>query len=106
MAETTSIPVVTSLRTEGNTIFIKTEYFEAGILPNTIQAFIASLANNIDSISYIGGELVIQMQDHPEAIDYYINDIGELIILSNTGDFDNYFINENGHLFWEGDDLT
>lgn len=103
MAEERQIPIITSVRTEGNSIFIKSEYFN-NILPNTILALIGEDSNNIDSISYIEGELVIRMKNYPENIDYYINQNGELIVLSNTGDSDNYFINVDGELMWEGDD--
>lgn len=78
MPEQKYIPVVTSLRTEGNVIYIKSSYLE-DILPNTILALIGENPNSLDSVSYIEGELMIEMKNHPELINYYLNNNGELM---------------------------
>jgi len=40
------------------------------------------------------------MKNHPQQIDYVLNTQGQLVVLSSTGDVDNYSINENGELIY------
>lgn len=105
MAEEKIIPIITSTRTEedGTILFIKSAYF-SDLLPNTIQALIASMVGELDGTSYIEGELILQVKNYPDAINYSINSDGELIVMSATGDVNNYSINDNQELIWEGDD--
>lgn len=99
MSEIKQIPTVTSVSTQGVEIIIHTRYLEDE-LPNTIQAQILQSPKNQDNTSGIEGELMIQMKNFPNSINYTINNLGELIVLSSTGDVDNYSINENGELVY------
>lgn len=102
MPEIKYIPIVTSTRTEENVIYVRSSYLE-DILPNTLQALIVDSTDNLDNVSYIEGELVIQMKNNPEQINYYINDNGELILFTSTGDKNNYSIDVDGNLIWTGE---
>lgn len=103
MPETKQIPTITTLTTQGSDIVIFTRFFETGLLPNTINGFISSSVSSQDGTFFIENELLIQMQNFPEKINYTVNDQGELIVLSTTGDVDNYTINGNGDLIWSGE---
>jgi hypothetical protein len=99
MSEIKQIPTVTSVTTQNVDIVIHTRYLEDG-LPNTIFAQILQQPTVQDNTLGIEGELLIQMKNHPQQIDYVLNTQGQLVVLSSTGDVDNYSINENGELIY------
>ena len=100
MSEIAIIPTVTELTiTNGEEISITARYQEDS-LPNTVGAQIMGIVGNQDSIAFIEGELIIRMKNHPGSIFYVIDDSGNLIVTTTTGDSANYSINGNGELIW------
>ncbi len=99
MPESKIIPTLTTLTVTGNTISIKSEYFEDS-LPDTLAARIASVPGIQDGVSYIEGDGLIQMKNSPEHLTYYLDNNGNLILSINTGDQDNYSIDSNGNLVY------
>jgi len=69
------------------------------VLPNTIFTILADNVGSINGVSYIEGQLLIGMKNHPHDIDYDINSNGELIAYTlGEGDADRYDIDANGDL--------
>lgn len=102
-AEEKVITTITTFRSILNTIYIKSEYY-LGLLPNTVFTFISNSTGNSNSVPYIEGELVVEMKDSPEIIDYNINNEGELVVGTSTGDSSNYYISSSGELMWTGEE--
>lgn len=98
MAETKVIDTTTILSVIGSAITIRSEYLNE--LPDTISVQIADEVGIQDGVSYIEGEGLIQMKNSPENISYILNNNGELILLTSTGDESNYSINGNGDLIY------
>ena len=90
MAETLQIPTTTTLTTVGNTIKAFT-FYDEGVQPYVLEAFIADDAGIIDGVPYIEGELVITMNNYPAQINFSIDSVlGDLIIwaLENSSNYD------------------
>jgi len=102
-AEEKIIATITTFRSVLNTIYIKSEYY-LGLLPNTISVFISNSIGNSNSVPYVEGQLVIEMNDSPTLVDYNINNSGELVVGTSTGDSSNYYVNSSGELMWTGED--
>lgn len=102
-AEEKIIATITTFRSALNTIYIKSEYY-LGLLPNTISTLIGTAIGNSNSVPYIEGELVIEMNDYPTLVDYNINSSGELVVGTSTGDSSNYYVNSSGELMWTGEE--
>jgi hypothetical protein len=100
MAETRVIPTVTSALTSGVNVSIKTSYQEPDSLPDTIEARITSAVGIQDGTLFEQGELLIQMKNSPQNIDYMLDGDGNLILLISTGDENNYSIDSNGDLIY------
>lgn len=101
MPEKKTLSTITSLIADVDSITIHTEYKEAAELPNTIDAILAEAVGSLDGVSYIEGELVIEMKNYLSQINYKINDEGELVLYASTADIDYYSIDSNGNLVWE-----
>lgn len=99
MPETALINTLTELTVTGSSISIKT-FYDEDLLPDTILASIPDSVGIQDGIVYSEGDLLIQMKNHPEQIDYYIDGSGNLILLTSEGDASNYSINANGELIY------
>lgn len=99
MKEFKIIPTLTNLATSSSSITIFT-YYTPFILPNTIKAKIQDIVGTLNGVNFIENELTIDMINHPENIDYIINDEGELIVIANTGDTNKYSVNVDGDLIW------
>lgn len=97
MPETKVISTVTQLSTFGSNIAIKT-FYQKDELPDTIEAFIADSVGSQNGVSYIEGELNIQMKNSPQNLNYSIDNNGNLILSINTGDGLNYSVNASGQL--------
>ena len=98
MPETKVITSSTVTSIVGSDISIITSYREVtdtNILPDTISAFIGDKVATFDGISYIEGELIIQMKNNPLQIDYSIDANGNLVVFSNQGDENKYSIDSN-----------
>jgi hypothetical protein len=102
MAVERLISTLTTVTTHGGDIIIFTKYYEDSNI-NTIFASILDAQTIQDQTPGIECELLIQMRNYPDQIDFTIDDHGNLIVLSTTGDVDNYSINENGELAWTGE---
>lgn len=97
MSEEKIIVTQTAVSIIGNTISIRS-YYEQDTGINTLLAFICDNVTIVDGISFIEGELGIQMNNYPAGIDYEINENGELIIF--TEDATNYSIDSDGNLIY------
>lgn len=97
--ETKLIPTQTiiTVDTDGNTIDIFT-FYNDGLAPFTILAFIASEDATINDTLIEQGDLVIHMINSPEFIDYFLDSSGNLIVLGD--DADNYSIDGDGNLIY------
>jgi hypothetical protein len=102
MAEQKIIPTRTTVNISGLNINIFNEYFELA-LPYTIQSRISEGVAVQEGTSYIEGELLIKMVDEffPSEIDYFLNDDGTLTVKSESGDVDQYSIDEEGFLIYD-----
>lgn len=67
--------------------------------PSTPRPGTSSREENVSSL-YLEGELIITMKNHPTEVYYAINNFGELVVYTTTGDASNYSINGNGELVW------
>ena len=99
MVQKVQIPTTTTLTVNGNSISIFT-FYNPTVLPNTIKAFISNSVGNDNATPFIENELLIQMINYPQDIDYIIDNDGNLIVLDDTGDTDSYSIDSNGNLLW------
>lgn len=99
MPELKIISTVTELTVTGDDISIKTSYQE-NVLPDTLEARLATESGIENGTSYIQGEGLIKMKNSPENLNYYLNGNGELILIINSGDGSNYSINSNGELIY------
>lgn len=90
----------TSLAASNGQITANTEFYEVDSLPETVQAFLPTIPGNQDTVEYIEGELVIEMQNSPQDLSYAIDDFGNLILIIATGDEDAYSIDEYGCLIY------
>lgn len=108
MAEQRIIPTRTTINISGLDIDIFNEYFELD-LPYTIQSRISEGVGSQEGTSYIEGELLIKMIDEffPTEIDYFLNEDGTLTVKSESGDVNQYSIDEEGFLIYnELEELT
>lgn len=92
------VPTITILTISGNNIEIESEYVQ-DILPDTIMARITNTVGVQDSVSFIEGQLLIQMKNYPQDLTYFVDNLGNLILQINTGDGNRYSIDpEDGEL--------
>ena len=102
MSQELQISTITTTSVVSGVISILTKYFPDE-LPNTVNGFLANQVASQDGVSYQEGELVIQMINSPEEVYYTINNNGDLLISTSTGDSENYSINSLGELVWTGE---
>mgnify|MGYP003402434062 FL=1 len=98
MPELKIIPTATTVTIIGDGITIKTYYIDD--LPDTLAAKITEIVASDNGIAYIEGELMIEMINYLSRIDYYIDGSGNLILQNNTGDTENYSVDNNGDLIY------
>lgn len=96
----TELPIGTEITIEGSNLTLKTEY-RPDILPNTIECFIGE-SDGIRTFykKFTYGELMIETKNRL-LVDFYINDNGDLIVISSSKDTDQYTIDEFGDLVYE-----
>ena len=92
MPEIKQISTQTRLTVSGSNIEIFT-YYKEDELPNTILARISEEVGNQDMVPYVEGELLIQMSNYPGDIDFMLDGNGNLIVITNSGDANNYALN-------------
>lgn len=96
-AEQKLIPTSTIFLVDGTSISI-TSLYDEDLLPDTIKAFIGLGPGTQDSVSYIEGDLVIEVKHYLDHLSYQLDLNGNLILTINTGDEELYSIDENGNL--------
>lgn len=98
MAETKIIETQTLVTIVGSAISIKA-YYETGVSSgNTLLAFISDIVQTVDGVGFIEGELGITMENYPTAIDYEIDNDGNLIVIAD--DAEHYSIDSSGSLIY------
>ena len=94
MPETKLIPTVTSLKVINSIIEIFTQFLK--IACDTIQVFLSSVVGTLGGVSFKEGELVIEMDNSPDNIDFFVDTDGNLIATGLNSN--HYAINSLGEL--------
>lgn len=80
------------------TVNIVTTYTGGDAPPNVISTLIAQALGNTMGINFKEGELIAYLKNYPGQINLSINDKGELLLYTSSGDSQNYSIDGNGNL--------
>ena len=90
------------VRIDENTVEIRVKYNEneEDSLPNTIQGIITEYSGTLGDVSFKKGELIMIVKNHPEQINYQLDQNGHLILFTSTGDANRYHIDEMGYLIY------
>lgn len=99
MPEIKLIPTVTSLKIINSVIEIFTRFLK--IACDTIQAFLANVVGTLGGVSFKEGELVVEMDNSPDNIDFFVDNNGDLVATGINAN--HYIINSLGELICNPD---